>query len=612
MQIVFHHISYYSLPLIFFLKILRFKIYYIHVAIGSIHKKDKLFKLLKKIDIHPLSIESIKRIDPKCYEESDGDIRDLTKKYSKKIFNDNYLKKLSYFFDTGKNFSKIKVMFNDFLFLKNFDAIRIKIWADNNYKKKIIFLSFDFNALFINIKKKNIIKIVIPISFILYFFSILSSILNINFNKEKKVLINSQKKKLLDYEDKICLVNNHGRYYGKMFKKDIFYSKKKDSKLNENKLLHLSYDYTPIDNVKNFSLICSKYETIKIICDNFFTILKILALSIMSCKLFVSVIVIKYFIQFKKFRYKIKNFKKLKFALIDFDQLCPKELILALQSNKIKTIAIQERPLASFMNNWGLIMDEYFVFSDFFKRKIQSNRSFIINKTFAIGPYRAEWINFFKKNKKKLEQKIQKKISNYKKIIVILGYTTERTVYDSNIEFLTNWNSHKAFLNDIIRLAKNFRNNLFILRFKNLEWTKNKKFMKEMIEIKNNKNIILSLEYSKDRYVYNLLAKADLIIAKYTSAADEALSVGIPVIFHDYSVNIDRTIYGYDEYFKNYLFCHSYEELLKNTEYFFSNSSSIRKKLKRTNVKIHKHGNIRSQFKIKNNLINVLEKKLIN
>ena len=361
MQIIFHHISYYSLPLIFFLKILGFKIYYIHVALSSISKKDKIFKLLKKIDIYPLSIESIKRIDPKYYEESDGDVRDVTKKYFKKLFNDDYLKKISYFFDTGKNFSKIKVMFNEFLFLKNFDAIRIKIWADNNFKKKIIFLSFDFNALFINIKKQNINKIVIPISFILYFFSILLSILKINFKKKKKVLINSQKKKLLDYEDKICLVNNHGRYYGQIFKKDIFYSKKKDSKLNENNILHLSYDYTPIDNVKNFSLICSKYETIKIICDNFFTILKILALSIMSRKLFVSVIVIKYFIQFKKFEYKIKNFKKLKFALIDFDQLCPKELILALQSNKIKTIAIQERPLASFMKNWGLILDEYII-----------------------------------------------------------------------------------------------------------------------------------------------------------------------------------------------------------------------------------------------------------
>ena len=611
MQIIFHHISYYSLPLIFFFKILGFKIYYIHLALSSISKKDKIFKLLKKIDIYPLSIESIKRIDPKYYEESDGDVRDVTKEYSKKLFNNDYLKKISYFFDTGKNFSKIKVMFNEFLFLKNFDAIRIKIWADNNFKKKIIFLSFDFNALFINIKKQNIIKIVIPISFIFYFFSILLSILKINF-KKKKILINSQKNFLLDYEDKICLVNNHGRYYGKMFKKDIFYSKKKDSKLNENKLLHLSYDYTTIDNVKNFSLICSKNETIKIIFCNFFNILKILVLSILSCKLFVSVIVIKYFIQFKKFEYKIKNFKKLKFALIDFDHLCPKELILALQSNKIKTIAIQDRPLASFMKNWGLILDEYFVSSDFFKRKVQLNRSFVINKIFVIGPYKAEWINIFKNNKKKLENKIEKKMYYYKKLIVILGYTTQKAIYDSNIEFLINWNSHKAFLNDIIRLAKNFNNYLFVLRFKNLEWTKNKIFMKEMIEIKNNKNIVLSSEYSKNRYVYHLLSRADLIIAKYTSAVDDALSVGIPVIFHDYSSNIERAIYGYSDYFKNYLFCHSYEELLKNTEYFFSNSSSIIKKIKRTNKKIHKYKNIASQFKIKNVLINNLEKKLTN
>ena len=106
------------------------------------------------------------------------------------------------------------------------------------------------------------------------------------------------------------------------------------------------------------------------------------------------------------------------------------------------------------------------------------------------------------------------------------------------------------------------------------------------------------------------MSKADLIIAKYTSATDEALSLEIPVIFHDYTVNLAKTIHGYNNYFENYLFCHSYEELLKSTKYILLNLKKVKQKIKKINTKVHNYDKITQNFKIKNNLINSIEKKL--
>lgn len=608
MQIIFHHISYYSLPIALFLKLFNLKIFYLYFS-PNLKNKNNLFNYLKRKNINSLPIEHVKKIKRKYWIETDSDIHNEVNKYSKKLCDESYLKKIGPFFKVEKKILKIRVMINEYLFIKNFDAVKIKIWADNNLDKKILFLSFNFSGLFANIDKINIYKIVIPINFIFYVFNIIFTSIKIFFIK-KKISKTKSKKYNLNFKDKVCLINNHGTNYGEMFKKDIFYSSNPESQLYEKKILHLSYDNTPMNKVKTFSLICSKTETIKLILKNLSSILKFLFISVLNNKIFITIIFIKYFIQYKKFEYKLKNFKNLKIALIDFDFMCPRELILALQSNDIKTIAVQERPLTSFYKSWGVILDEYYVNSIFFKNQIKFNKNLIVNNITPLGPYRVEWLNDFRKKVPKLEKDILLKKRKFKKLIIVLGYTTEREIYSSNVEILTNWSSHKHFLTDIISLSKKFTKNLFVLRFKNIEWTKIKFFKHELNEILKCENIILSTEYKKNRYLYSLISKADLIIAKYTSAADEALSLEIPVIFHDYTVNLAKTIHGYNKYFENYLFCHSYEELLKSTKYILLNSKKAKQKIKKINAKVHKYDKILYNFKIKHNLINSIERKL--
>jgi len=52
-----------------------------------------------------------------------------------------------------------------------------------------------------------------------------------------------------------------------------------------------------------------------------------------------------------------------------------------------------------------------------------------------------------------------------------------------------------------------------------------------------------------------------LVIAKHTSLGDECLSVGIPVLFHEYSHNCDNQVSNIFSYPDFDIMCHNYDML---------------------------------------------------
>ena len=61
---------------------------------------------------------------------------------------------------------------------------------------------------------------------------------------------------------------------------------------------------------------------------------------------------------------RLKNFKD-QVAIIDYDILCPKTLILALMRKEILTFSTQERFFNVFFKSYGVISDFYFTSNDF-------------------------------------------------------------------------------------------------------------------------------------------------------------------------------------------------------------------------------------------------------
>ena len=58
----------------------------------------------------------------------------------------------------------------------------------------------------------------------------------------------------------------------------------------------------------------------------------------------------------------------------------------------------------------------------------------------------------------------------------------------------------------------------------------------------------------------------DLVIAKHTSLADECLSKEIPVLFHEYTQNIQILCCGIPNYLPRELLCLSYAELYEKSK----------------------------------------------
>jgi hypothetical protein len=85
-------------------------------------------------------------------------------------------------------------------------------------------------------------------------------------------------------------------------------------------------------------------------------------------------------------------------------------------------------------------------------------------------------------------------------------------------------------------------------------------------KINSSENIIISTDYSKDFFSYDICAHSDLVIAKYTSLADECLSVGIPVLFHEYTHNTERILADVFDYNPAKIMCFNYQELLERAK----------------------------------------------
>ena len=126
---------------------------------------------------------------------------------------------------------------------------------------------------------------------------------------------------------------------------------------------------------------------------------------------------------------------------------------------------------------------------------------------------------------------------------------------------ILNWSNDLFFRKEVIKIAKDFSDYDFIVRGKNIEWTNISYFNDILDEWNNTPNITIDADYSEFYRSYNLCNESDLIIARYTSIADECISKGYDVIIHDYGINYDCFASSYYPKIPGINFCHSYKEL---------------------------------------------------
>ena len=497
-------------------------------------------------------------------------------------------------------------------------------------KKKIIYVSFKFKCFYNSDIGQNIFKIIIPLDIssrltkiIKKTFLELFSIFTNKNNKEQKNEISSGKNLDELRKKTVAFITNKGLSYGGkgniLFEKSLYYSEDKNSCFNKYNILHLDYSNYPSPE-QNIYWVCLnkiKISNVKFFFQTLLACIKTVYL-IRSWQTFlIWLLLIHRYNKYIKYCEIIKIFKNLKIALLDYDVLCPKTLILALEKNNIKTVATQERFIHTFYSSYAtVIVDTYYTVSEYTANHIKKSKYFDVKNLIPTGLYRSDYISLYRK--KNIPKEISKAKENGKKILVFLGYHSPKNWFDSYNDPFINWSAQIGFLEDIIKFSQQLNNTLLIIRYKGLDWPlrTDTYFKNTLNKINDCENIIISDNYKEPNYTYKLCANADLVIAKHTSIADECLSKEIPVLFYDYTHNMKSIRSVVFDYSPSGLMCHNFEELLERSKsLLFDGSSQLRDEISELNKTIYyvkEKGNIKNKIiKQLENLISSIPKKYI-
>ena len=563
----------------------------------------KKIKILNSISKNYLYMDfTINHIEPNVLN---GDSRGYVKNHINQLFKDEYLLNFmnKYYSKNDKIIHKTKVYLHHYFSpyslqnkiiywleqsefsnatIFNFTTMRPGenfFWKRSTFR---VFNIFCYSRFMISLFLINIQRIVFfPKKFIYGFFK---TILNSSITIDKNYV---------EQDDYKVLFFPHHNFINKKSAnppRDYFYSKDINSQFYPTRIMHLFLDerldsnqdtpyiqkYLGIDHFQ-YSLLPSGYS--------FSVIFRVIKFSInllfkikwtergrLSNQITLLFPMITMYILFEKYKESISQYKEASIALVGYDMLFPATLALALENFKIKTVAVQERFISSFLNAWPYILDVQLTISDCTAAYIKRNNISSIGKLIPVGFIRSD--NFFDK----VEQFQNKRV-------IVLDYHVEiNDKCQQKFWPVVNWANDIRFREEILFLAEEYPKVEFIFRGKNIDWLESK-FHKAVIDrISSLQNVKVDIEYTEKFRSYHLCANADLIIANPTSLAEECASAGMNVIVTDYGINYTQNISEwFPEVMQDY-YCHSFEELKEMFATFIQKNYVISKE-KKDNIK---------------------------
>tara|TARA_Y100001936_G_scaffold59723_1_gene58899 strand:+ start:551 stop:2380 length:1830 start_codon:yes stop_codon:yes gene_type:complete len=573
MKILFNRISSSAIPFLKILRILKFDVYYININGKNKEQKNKLSLQLKKINILPIPVSSSKEIPADRNFGWDADPAEKTFAANKYYISDNLVEFYCNLLKTSKK--SMRLILQDFLSINHRNEVVYLEFLKNLFiNSRIVFISFELGSFFTLSKNTKTTKIILPLDFFGNLFKLVKKFIKkINITKYKASKYKSENNKFS--RTNVALVTHHGLNYGSMYEKTHYYSENEKSEFHKKNILHLDYSNfeSPNEDLQWFCI--NKNNTFKI--KILFKVIKSFFYSLKFVKnlntFYGTFLLSKQYYSYLNYFESMSKFKNLKIALIEYDCLCPKTLIAALQANKIRVITIQDRFVHTFYTSFAnVIADTYFVASEKAQQLLENSKYCDVKKFIPIGLPKSEWIK--SKKKKNIPTEIIGAIKEGKKVIVSLGHHSADTWYESAIDPVTNWKAQTDFLENMIKLAKELDNVFIIVRYKYIDWLNNDYFSEIKNKIKVTKNIIISQNYEEFQMAYSLCANADLIIAKHTSLAEECYINKIPILFYDFTHNMKKIINNIFNYPPENISCYDFYELETKVKILLSENSN--------------------------------------
>ncbi len=539
-KIIFSELKFSTFFMVLILKIFFSKVYFLQIS--KLFRNIYLLKILKLLNIHWLSYQDNNRLYNYTKYRSDSIkfSRRLAKKLTIKLWNKEFKKvffKKKYFYIAlhkvlKRRSDEYTELIRSSKIIKSKKSEKIYFWVDKNFISSYIFSQYPDHS---NIK--------LDLSYFLYFslfskYLIMISkliilgifkkiLIRFSFNKKDANFVNSNND--IDTIKSEVLYFTHKGGDGTDIKDNIYYSKNKKNKFYHKNILHIEWfkaDISDNNDVKNSykknEIRFTYWENYKTKLEekmvNFFRLIAfVLNVKKRSDPLLIEIISILFF-QINSAKIKIKKyFPNTKIVLVQYEYLFPVHLAIALKAANIKIISAQTRMIMPLLGE-SYLCDVYLVLGK--KSLLEMKKQ--INKP-EIALLGMKNYNLAKKNKLKT-----KKIKH----IFVYDVKSSKDWYENGRFADRTWKENYLFYSMIVEKAQLYKDTLFYIKGKNYDWMNIAYFKKILLQIKKQKNIII-LNKSDKEQILNYQDKADLFLAIYTSAVDQALANGKPVIIYN-------------------------------------------------------------------------------
>ena len=218
-------------------------------------------------------------------------------------------------------------------------------------------------------------------------------------------------------------------------------------------------------------------------------------------------------------------------AVLAYDLQVPVDVVLALESAGVRTVALNERPLSVVVRSQPLATHTLLTASTWFSDQALDSPSAAVKLALAVGMWRTDFLVRYAGQEP--HPIVARARSEQRSVIVALPY--HLSDHSSANPLATSCPSVRHFLTDILNVAEKHPEAVVVIRGKDATWLEHHAFSDLVVRSRTLSNVVVSDEYGQFNESYRLVAGADLVIAKYTSLVEEALALSIPCIVHDYT-----------------------------------------------------------------------------
>jgi hypothetical protein len=221
-------------------------------------------------------------------------------------------------------------------------------------------------------------------------------------------------------------------------------------------------------------------------------------------------------------------------------------MVVALQARGIVVAATQERFVQPVHPGFHLILDHYFVHGSKPEEAIRVNSLCSIGAITITGDPR-------------LPRRSRLRREGPHRCLVLDYHSDDSPILEA-LHIGNGWASNRLFLQDVIRLSEDFPEVQFTIRSKDDRWVDLPVFADLTAALVDRPN----LRHDRDRSLnrsYTLLADSDSVVARHTSLGDQALAIGVPVLFHERNATCDSLIGRVMDYSPYPLLTRNYQEL---------------------------------------------------